>query len=79
MRNKVGGVAEERIRTLIVDWLSERDLILEQKKLITKVSSKCTLRKNIIMRFGSERIYHYLKMMLLAVVEIKGGIDTAER
>ncbi len=79
MRNKVGGIAEERIRTLIVDWLSERDLILEPKKINHEsIPSKCTLRKNIIMRFGSEPDISFLKDdVLLAVVEIKGGIDPA--
>lgn len=82
MRNKVGEIAEERIRTLILEWLIENRLIVEPKvdkqQIYEGIPHVCTLRKKIIMQFGSEPDISFLRdNTLLAVVEIKGGIDPA--
>lgn len=82
MRNKVGEIAEERIRTLILEWLSDRDLIVEPSltkgRIHEKIPNSCTLKGNIKMRFGSEPDISFMKdNELLAVIEIKGGIDPA--
>lgn len=72
-RNKVGQLAEDRIRNLIVQRLSE-------KKLIERIISEdeYVLAKDILMRFAPEPDVSFIHGgTLLAVVEIKGGIDTA--
>ncbi len=82
MRNKVGEIAEERIRTLILEWLIEKNLILEpelsKQKVYESIPRVCTLRDNSIMRFGSEPDISFTQGDVLAVViEIKGGTDPA--
>lgn len=82
MRNKVGEIAEERIRTQILEWLLERSLIVEpsltKNQLSENIPSVCSLKGNVIMRFGSEPDISFSRDdVLLAVVEIKGGIDPA--
>jgi hypothetical protein len=82
MRNKIGNIAEERIRVLILEWLIERGLIVEpaltKKQMYENIPSACTLRENIIMQFGSEPDISFSRNdILLAVIEIKGGIDPA--
>ncbi|MGH9436951.1 MAG: XcyI family restriction endonuclease, partial [Terriglobia bacterium] len=84
MRNRVGRIAEDRVRRLVVDWLNERDLI--EKPTITKeemlredrIPRVFELRGGITMRFGSEPDIEFTRGNdVLAVVEIKGGIDPA--
>jgi hypothetical protein len=82
MRNKVGDIAEERIRTLVLEWLIDQELLVEptltKKQLYEKIPSSCTLKKNIAMKFGSEPDISFSRDdELLVVVEIKGGIDPA--
>jgi len=82
MRNKVGNIAEERIRTLILEWLIDEELLVEptltKNQLYEKIPSSCTLKKNITMKFGSEPDISFSRdNELLVVVEIKGGIDPA--
>lgn len=82
MRNKVGEIAEERIRTLVLEWLLERGLILEpalaKAEISENIPTVCTLKGNLIMRFGSEPDISFSRDdVLLAVIEIKGGIDPA--
>lgn len=86
MRNKVGTIAEERIRSLIVEW------VIKQGVLATPISNRLyledllpkvfELKDDIIMRFSSEPDVYFQRGTgkspeLLAVVEIKGGIDPA--
>lgn len=82
MRNKVGDIAEERIKSIIVDWLLERDLLIEpeidEDALVEEVPRKLKLINDIMVKFGSEPdIAFYQKDQLLAVIEIKGGTDPA--
>ena len=83
MRNKVGTIAEERVRTLVFEWLKGRGLITSPtKEEIGDLPVICELIGNVIMRFSSEPDISFLKKTddgeeLLAVIEIKGGIDPA--
>ena len=86
MRNKIGSIAEERIRTLIFEWLKHNNLIVSSHEYTNEEADNlpftCELKNNIIMRFSSEPDISFSKIIgdkeeLLAVVEIKGGIDPA--
>ncbi|RJP30626.1 MAG: XcyI family restriction endonuclease [Candidatus Omnitrophota bacterium] len=82
MRNKIGHVAEERIRTLILEWLLENELIISPKitrdQIYSEISPVYTLPQNTIMRFGSEPDISFIRDdALKLVIEIKGGIDPA--
>jgi hypothetical protein len=82
MRNRIGEIAEDRIRTLVVEWLMDRRLVLEPKPCKQtspeKLPTECVLRNGVTMRFGSEPdIAFTIADEYLAVVEIKGGIDPA--
>ena len=79
MRNKVGKIAEERIRRLLVEWLTQKKLIKTPKELNTdKSPNEFELTNGITMRFGSEPDVSFLKGgELHAILEIKGGIDPA--
>ncbi len=82
MRNKIGAIAEDRIRTLILEWLIEKGLIIEpnltKEQIYDSIPNECKLKENIIMSFGSEPDISFTREKdLLAVVEIKGGIDPA--
>ena len=82
MRNKIGGIAEDRIRTMIIEWLSEKKLIAgpktDKKRVTEKIQRTFELRNGVIMEFSSEPDISFTKEKnLLAVVEIKGGIDPA--
>jgi len=58
MRNKIGTIAEERINTLILEWLIDHDLITDPKltkeDIYENIPNLCTLRGDVAMRFGSE-------------------------
>jgi hypothetical protein len=82
MRNKVGSIAEERIRLLLVEWLAAKGLVSNPP--VTKPIDAETLEKNyvltngIAMHFGSDPDVSFEKQgKLLAILEIKGGIDPA--
>jgi hypothetical protein len=83
MRNKVGDIAEERIRTLLVEWLIEHTLLVEPAALSSEqarqeIPRRCVLPRGLVMQFSSEPdIAFTLDSELLATVEIKGGIDPA--
>lgn len=82
MRNRVGNIAEERIRTLILDWVINHGLLVEppltQEQVYESVPRDCTLQEGITMRFGSEPDIAFMRDdELLAIVEVKGGIDPA--
>lgn len=84
MRNRVGSIAEERIRTLVFNWLQSKNLIetFEKTNTIDELPRLCKLPNNIIMRFSSEPDISFSRIVddyevLLAVIEIKGGIDPA--
>lgn len=84
MRNKIGKIAEDRIRRLIVNWLLERDLIAEPALLKENIQTAeriprvYKLRHDITMRFGSDPDVEFTRgEQVLAVIEVKGGIDPA--
>lgn len=82
MRNKVGEIAEDRVRTLILDWLVEHNLIvtpsLTKEQVYQDMPGICVLHGDVTMRFGSEPDISFARGdELLVVVEIKGGIDPA--
>lgn len=82
MRNKVGAIAEDRIRLLLVEWLNGKGLILSPrigKSLdANKLTNRYSLKDGIGMRFGSDPDVSFEKEgKLLAILEIKGGIDPA--
>jgi hypothetical protein len=84
VRNKIGTIAEKRIRGLIVEWLVEHKLIvsprLPDEKILDyeKIPRLLQLKKGITMEFRSEPDVSFRKdKELLAVIEIKGGIDPA--
>src|SRR5665213_3011880 len=86
MRNKVGTIAEERVRTLIYEWLKKQTLIVDpisdDSMLSDNLPKLSRLVDGTIMRFSSEPDIFFSKETtngeeLLAVVEIKGGIDPA--
>lgn len=82
MRNKVGDIAEERVRKIIVNWLIEQNLIispvLTKEDLKDDLPTEYTLANGIIMRFSSEPDISFIENdQLVAVIEIKGGIDPA--
>lgn len=80
MRNKIGEIAEDRIKHLLVEWLVDHDLIVKPKvsKTRIQISNRYLLSKGIAMTFGSEPDVSFAGGdTLLAVLEIKGGIDPA--
>ncbi|MBI2842271.1 MAG: XcyI family restriction endonuclease [Armatimonadetes bacterium] len=82
MRNKIGDIAEDRIRTLVLEWLVEHKLITDprvtQSQFSEKPPKECLLVNDVIMCFGSEPDIAFSRTGdFLAIVEIKGGIDPA--
>lgn len=89
MRNKIGEVAESRIRKMIVEWALEADLIespeIDGEMLAGEVLPKqYKLSDGIEMVFGSEPDVSFLRVdkktktkTLVCVIEIKGGTDRA--
>jgi len=82
MRNKVGEIAEERIRVMLVQWLTAKKLILhptlEGPIEGHSLPKQFVLTNGIIMEFSSEPDVSFEKEeKLLAIIEIKGGIDPA--
>jgi len=84
MRNKIGEIAEKRVRTLIFEWLMEHQLIVqpdidpEQVYDYEDIPRTCVLQGNIVMEFSSEPDISFRhENNLLAVIEVKGGIDPA--
>ncbi|MCF7885535.1 MAG: XcyI family restriction endonuclease [Candidatus Marinimicrobia bacterium] len=82
MRNKVGDMAEERIRLLIVKWLWDNNLIvapdLTEDDLNSQIPNTLQIRDDIEMVFCPEPdIAFYKNGKLIAIIEIKGGTDPA--
>lgn len=83
MRNRIGDIAEERIRFIILEWLIENKLFRDNKlaKSIEPESmpNEIPLKKDILMKFSSEPDISFIdgSNTLLAVLEIKGGTDPA--
>jgi len=82
MRNKIGDIAEHRIRTLVLEWLYEKNLIIEalvpDSKNYESFPRECLLKKNIKMYFRPEPDIAFIQHSdYIAIVEIKGGIDPA--
>lgn len=82
MRNRVGSIAEERIRRMVLEWLVENDLIVEPRLGKRDVpeckGSTFRLSDGTIMKFGSEPDIAFRRGDdLFVVIEIKGGIDPA--
>lgn len=82
MRNRIGVIAEDRVRTLILEWLIDKELLLEPSISVEQLQDNlpriCILPHDIKMQFSSEPDISFLKdEQILAVVEIKGGIDPA--
>jgi len=82
IRNRIGDVAEERVRSLVVRWLIDNDLlespILTPDQLPQGLPADYTLKTGVLMRFRPEPDISFFRSgALLAVVEIKGGIDPA--
>jgi hypothetical protein len=82
MRNRIGDIAEERIRTLILEWLLDNNLISEpvltREQIDDDIPRSCILSNGVIMQFSSEPDISFTRDgQLLAILEIKGGIDPA--
>lgn len=86
MRNTIGTIAEERIRSLVIEWIKEKKLIISPSEQELNESLKlpaiCQLKDDVFMKFSSEPDISFVrktdnKEALLAVIEIKGGIDPA--
>lgn len=81
-RNKIGEVAEGRVRRLVVEWAMEHQLVsappLTAESIDEGLPNSFELTGNIQMTFSSEPDIAFRRgAELLAVVEIKGGIDPA--
>ena len=81
-RNKIGELAEERVRMLVVRWLSQQNLLVITSSLgdspDSSLQASYELRSDVTMKFQSEPDISFARQgEYLAVVEIKGGIDTA--
>lgn len=83
MRNRVGDIAEERVRSMIVEWLWAKGLIAAPRGSSEEPGSggrggTFQLKKDVIMQFGSEPDVSFRRGAdVPAVLEIKGGIDPA--
>lgn len=82
MRNKIGAVAEERLRAMIVGELLDRGLIVSpsvtKDELFTEMPRRYQLANGIEMVFSSEPDVSFSRdETVLAVIEIKGGVDAA--
>lgn len=82
MRNKIGEIAEERMKRIFVDWLSKNGLIespkIDFRASVEVLPSKFVLKDSVEMHFSSEPDISFVKNdELLVVVEIKGGTDPA--
>ena len=87
MRNRVGDIAEERIRTMVVNRAQENDLLVEPElkgpvDSVKSLPNACSLKANVQMEFTSEPDISFYSVKnsgkeLLATIEIKGGTDPA--
>jgi len=84
MRNKIGALAEDRVRRFVLQWLIENNLIihpildLEQLRELKQLPSRYLLKGEVEMKFGSDPDISFSRHdELLAILEIKGGVDLA--
>ncbi len=82
MRNRIGDLAEARVRSLVVEWLIDNDLLVHptmtKEQLLQEMPTDYSLKGGVLMRFRPEPDISFLREgSLLAVVEIKGGVDPA--
>jgi len=82
MRNRIGDLAEDRVRSLVVEWLIDNDLLIHptmtKEQLLQEMPTDYGLKGGILMHFRPEPDISFLREgSLLAVVEIKGGVDPA--
>ncbi len=86
MRNKVGDIAEQRIRTFVLEWIIDKGLLIEppidKEDIQDNLPSEFCLIDNVLMKFSSEPDISFWRVSegenkLLVVVEIKGGTDPA--
>lgn len=89
MRNKIGEVAESRVRKLIIEWALESNLIkspeIDEERLTGgSLPKQYELSGGIEMVFGSEPDVSFFRVdrkaktrTLICVIEIKGGTDPA--
>jgi len=82
MRNRIGDIAEQRVRIVVLEYVVDRELLVKPRASLEKLAfagqKEFRLKHDTIMLFGSEPdISFKSKGQLLATVEIKGGIDPA--
>ena len=82
IRNKVGDIGEDRMRRLVLQWLLDKDLILNPEfnsdNMPDILPRSYELKQDIKMNFSSEPDISFFKNdELIATIEIKGGIDPA--
>lgn|GEM_PF-1109910 len=81
MRNRIGTIAEDRIRRLVLAWLLNQNAIVSpdiSDVNVVPLPHQFVLATGIEMSFASEPDISFLRDgELLAVVEIKGGTDPA--
>lgn len=84
MRNKIGSIAEDRVRRLTTEWLFTKGMIaspalpVESIKTSDSLPRVYELKSGVRMSFGSDPDIKFTRGdQLLAIIEIKGGIDPA--
>ena len=86
MRNKIGDIAEQRVRILTMEWVLDHGLLvtpqLTRKQIREALPVACELVGGVMMEHSSEPDISFYRDTetgrdLLAIVEIKGGIDPA--
>src|SRR5437667_5900982 len=82
MRVKVGVIAEDRIRRMVVERIIELGLLIEPQMQLDQLPELLpkafTLKGGVVMEFSAEPDISFTQNdELKAIVEIKGGIDPA--
>ncbi len=74
-RNQIGQIAEQHIKTRILDWVKDKGIVDKDEDLESK---RYSLAENVIMEFGTEPDISFEKDdLLVATIEVKGGTDPA--
>lgn len=82
MRNRIGDIAEQRVRAIVLDYVFKQSLLVNPRgslqELLQAPEQHFELKNDIGMAFGSEPDISFTREeRLLAVVEVKGGTDPA--
>jgi len=82
MRNKIGDMAEDRVRTLILLLLIDRGLIAEstitREEADTTPHREFVLKDGTVLQFRSDPEVSFQKdENLMTIVKVKGGVDPA--